>query len=54
MIYRVVAQSAVHEMPVVREFETKEEADDYIAIIRKEVEERRIYFKIEPKLEVQQ
>ena len=54
MTFIITAQSAVQERPVTKEFETRDEAEDYMQLIRKEVEEARLYFKIEPKLEVMQ
>ena len=53
MTFTITSQSAVEVWPVTKSFETRDEADDYIALRRKEVEEARIYFKIEPKLEVE-
>ena len=54
MTFTITSQSAVEVWPVTKSFETRDEADDYIALRRKEVEEARIYFKIEPTLEVMQ
>jgi hypothetical protein len=54
MIYRITAQSGVQERPIVREFENRDEAEDYVQIIKREVEEGCRTWKIEPKLEVTQ
>ncbi len=54
MNFVVTAQAGNQERPIVREFETKDEASDYIQIIRKEVEESRVGWKITPRMEITQ
>ncbi len=53
MNYRITSQSAVQERPVVREFENKDEADDYVELIRREVEDGCRIWKIKPVMTVE-
>ncbi len=58
MTYQLTFQSALHDAPVVRQFENREEADEAIRELNEwffnEKEEKGIYWRIEPKLEVRQ
>ncbi len=50
----MTSQSAVDPRPVIESFETRAEADDYVQLRKKEIEEGCRLWKLEPTLEVEQ
>lgn len=53
MNHLVTSQSAVQERPIVRSFETRGEAEDYVLVLKKEVEEGCRIWKIQPVMSVE-
>ena len=54
MTFTVTLQSFLHEHPISRTFETKDEAYDFIELEKQKEQEMRCGWKIEPEIEVQQ